>query len=43
MVELRFFAGMTIKETARVLELSHATVERELKMARAWLSRDMGR
>ncbi len=42
-VELRFFAGMTIEETARVLELSHATVERELKMARAWLSRDMGR
>ena len=42
-VELRFFGGMTIDETAAVLGLSHATVERELKMARAWLSRDMGR
>ncbi len=42
-VELRFFGGMTIDETAAVLGLSHATVERELKMARAWLGREMGR
>ena len=42
-VELRFFGGMTIDETAAVLGLSHATVERELKVARAWLSREMGR
>ncbi len=41
-VELRFFGGMTIDETAAVLKLSHATVERELKMARAWLGREMG-
>lgn len=42
-VELRFFGGMTIDETAAVLGLSHATVERELKVARAWLSREIGR
>ncbi len=42
-VELRFFGGMTIDETASVLGLSHATVEREMKMARAWLAREMGR
>ena len=36
-VELRYFAGMTIEETARVLALSHATIERDLKLARAWL------
>lgn len=41
-VELRFFAGMTIDETAEVLEVGHATVERDLKMARAWLAQAMG-
>jgi len=41
-VELRFFAGLTIDETAEVLELSHATVERDLKLARAWLARELG-
>ncbi len=40
-VELRFFAGLTIDETAEVLEVSHATVERDLKMAKAWLAREM--
>ncbi len=40
-VELRFFAGLTIAETAEALELSHATVERDLKMAKAWLSREL--
>ncbi len=40
-VELRFFAGMTIGETAEVLGVSHATVERDLKMAKAWLSQEM--
>ena len=42
-VELRCFAGMTIQESAEVLGLSHATIERELRVARAWLSRAMGR
>jgi RNA polymerase sigma factor (TIGR02999 family) len=41
-VELRFFGGLTIEETAEVLKVSHATVEREWKMARAWLRREMG-
>jgi RNA polymerase sigma factor (TIGR02999 family) len=41
-VELRFFGGLTIEETARSLEISHATVEREWKLARAWLRREVG-
>ncbi|MEM1182282.1 MAG: sigma-70 family RNA polymerase sigma factor [Acidobacteriota bacterium] len=40
-VELYFFAGLTIKETARALEIGHSTVERDLKMARAWIARHM--
>ena len=40
-VELRFFGGLTIEETAEVLSLSHATVERDLKLARAWLRKEM--
>ncbi|HKX31702.1 MAG TPA: sigma-70 family RNA polymerase sigma factor [Blastocatellia bacterium] len=36
-VELRFFGGLTIEETAEVLEVSHATVERGWTFARAWL------
>ena len=41
-VELRFFAGLSIEDTATALDLSHATVERDLKFARAWLQREMG-
>ena len=40
-VELRLFGGLTIEETAEVLEVSHATVERDLKMAKAWLARQL--
>ena len=40
-VELRIFGGLTIDETAEVLEISHATVERDLKMAKAWLARQL--
>ncbi|MEM9553090.1 MAG: sigma-70 family RNA polymerase sigma factor [Acidobacteriota bacterium] len=40
-VELRFFAGLTIAETARVLDLSTATVERDLRTAKAWLSQSL--
>lgn len=36
-VELRYFVGLTIPETADVLGLSHATVERDWTSARAWL------
>jgi RNA polymerase sigma factor (TIGR02999 family) len=42
-VELRFFGGLTIEETAEVLGISHATVEREWSMARAWLRKEMKR
>jgi RNA polymerase sigma factor (sigma-70 family) len=38
-VELRFFAGLDIDETAEALEISTATVEREWAMAKAWLNR----
>jgi RNA polymerase sigma-70 factor, ECF subfamily len=41
-VELRFFGGLTIEETAEVLDISHATVERDWKMARAWLRSELG-
>ena len=36
-VELRFFGGLTVEETAEVLGTSTATVEREWRMAKAWL------
>ena len=41
-VELRFFAGLTIEETAEVAGVSPATVKREWQTARAWLRREMG-
>ena len=40
-VELRFFGGLTIKETAEVMDTSHATVEREWKVAKAYLKREL--
>jgi RNA polymerase sigma factor (TIGR02999 family) len=36
-VELRFFGGLTVEETARVMGVSPSTVERSWRMARAWL------
>lgn len=36
-VELRFFGGMTVEETAAVLDLSPATVKNEWRLAKAWL------
>ncbi len=36
-VELRFFAGLTAEETARVLQVNVRTIEREWSVARAWL------
>jgi len=38
-VELRFFAGLTTRETAEALQLSNTTVEDDWYMARAWLRR----
>lgn len=40
-VELRYFVGLTIDETANALGLSSATVKREWTVARAWLHREM--
>jgi RNA polymerase sigma factor (TIGR02999 family) len=40
-VELRFFGGLTIEETAMVMGLSPATVKREWAVARAWLYREL--
>ncbi|HJT68119.1 MAG TPA: sigma-70 family RNA polymerase sigma factor [Pyrinomonadaceae bacterium] len=40
-VELKFFGGLSIEETGEVLGVSHATVERDWKMARAWLRRQL--
>ncbi|MFZ0955128.1 MAG: sigma-70 family RNA polymerase sigma factor [Candidatus Sulfotelmatobacter sp.] len=40
-VELRFFGGLTVKETAEVLKISPDTVMRDWSMARAWLLREM--
>ena len=40
-VELKFFGGLTIEETAEALGVSHATVERDWKAARAWLRRKL--
>ena len=40
-VELRYFAGLTIEETARVLQVSPMTVKREWATARAWLHREI--
>jgi RNA polymerase sigma-70 factor (ECF subfamily) len=40
-VELKFFGGLSINETVEVLGIGHATVERDWKMARAWLRRKL--
>lgn len=40
-VELKFFGGLTIEEAAEAMGVSHATIEREWKMARAWLRREL--
>lgn len=40
-VELRFFAGLTVEETAEVVGRSPSTVKREWRLARAWLYREL--
>ncbi|MGA8221017.1 MAG: sigma-70 family RNA polymerase sigma factor [Candidatus Acidiferrales bacterium] len=42
-IELRYFGGLTIPETAEVLGISPATVKRDWSMAKAWLGREMRR
>ncbi len=41
-IELRFFAGLTVEETAEVLRVSPDTVVRDWRMARAWLLSELG-
>src|SRR5205085_11787548 len=40
-VELRFFGGLSVEETAVVMQISERTVHREWKLARAWLYREI--
>jgi RNA polymerase sigma factor (TIGR02999 family) len=42
-VELRFFGGLTVEETAEALRISRSTVNRDWVTARAWLLRELGR
>lgn len=42
-VQMRYFGGLTIEETAQALEISDATVKREWALARAWLKRELSR
>jgi RNA polymerase sigma factor (TIGR02999 family) len=42
-VELRFFGGLSLEETAEVLDVSVATVRRDWSLARAWLYRELRR
>jgi RNA polymerase sigma-70 factor (ECF subfamily) len=43
LVELRFFGGLSIEETAGVLAVSPATVKRNWNVAKAWLARELAR
>ena len=43
LVELRFFGGLSVEETADALDVSPATVKREWTMAKAWLNRQLRR
>jgi len=40
-IELRFFAGLTVEETARLVGRSPRTVKREWRLAKAWLYREL--
>jgi RNA polymerase sigma factor (TIGR02999 family) len=42
LVELRYFTGLTIEETAKVLGVSSRTIKRNWSYARAWLQREIG-
>jgi RNA polymerase sigma factor (TIGR02999 family) len=42
-VELRFFAGLSLEETAEVLKVSVGTVRRDWSLARAWLHRELSK
>jgi RNA polymerase sigma-70 factor, ECF subfamily len=40
-IELRFFGGLSVDETAEVLHVSPQTVMRDWRLARAWLAREL--
>jgi len=40
-IELRFFGGLSVEETASVLQVSPETVMRDWKLAKAWLLREL--
>jgi len=40
-IELRFFGGLTVEETAAILNVSPDTVMRDWRLAKAWLQREM--
>ena len=42
-IELRFFGGLSVEETAEVLKIAPRTVEREWKLAKAWLYRELSK
>ncbi len=42
-VELRYFSGLSIEETAEVLKISPATVKRDWTIAKAWLKQEIGK
>jgi len=42
-VQMRYFGGLTIEETAQALDISEATVKREWTLARAWLKRELSK
>ena len=42
-VELRFFSGLTVEETAEVMSVSERTVKRDWNVAKAWLRRELSR
>jgi RNA polymerase sigma-70 factor (ECF subfamily) len=43
MVELRFFSGLSVEETAEVMGVSPRTIDRKWQMAKAWLHREIGK
>jgi RNA polymerase sigma-70 factor, ECF subfamily len=42
-IELRFFGGLTVEETAEILQISPQSVMRDWRLARAWLTRELRR
>jgi DNA-directed RNA polymerase specialized sigma24 family protein len=40
-IELRFFGGLSVEETAEALQLSPQSVMRDWKLAKAWLTREL--